>query len=96
MADTKDLVTKRKEAYDFIKNTLRQPPWRLPLDASDEILADLIFGEPKPRYVSALSSLREGKENPTEELVKHFKDLCQNIIAESEINQYLVNPFKNP
>jgi hypothetical protein len=93
MSDTRDLETKRQDAYDFIKNTLHLPPWHLPLDASDEMLADLIFGEPKPRYISALSSLREGKKNPTEELVKRFKDLCKSIIAESEINHYLVDPF---
>jgi hypothetical protein len=94
MADTKDLIIKRKEAYNFIKTTLRLPPWNLSRDASDEKLADLIFGDAKPIYLSGLSSLREGKKNPTEELVKLFKDLCKNIVAESEINQYLVDPFK--
>ena len=93
MADAKDLKAKRVEAHNFIKNTLHLPPWHLPLDSSNEVLSDIIFGEPKPRYVSALSSLQEGKRNPTKELVKHFKDLCKNIIAESEINQYLVDPF---
>jgi hypothetical protein len=93
MSDARDIETKRKDAHDFIKNTLHLPPWHLSLDASDEILADLIFGDAKPRYVSALSLLQEGKKNPTRELVKCFKDLCKNIIAESEINQYLVDPF---
>ena len=94
MTDTKDLVAKRKEAYKFIKRTLHLPPWQLPLDASDEQLADVIMGEPRAEYVSAVSSLREGKSNPTRELVECFKNLCKGIIAESEINQYLVDPFK--
>jgi hypothetical protein len=93
MSDARDIETKRKDAHDFIKNTLHLPPWHLPLDVSDEILADLIFGDAKSRYVSALSLLREGEKNPTEELVKYFKELCKNVIAESEINQNLVDPF---
>lgn len=93
MVDAKDLVAERKEAYKFIKRTLQLPPWRLPLDASDTELADLIMGDAKAEYVSALSSLREGESNPTEELVRCFKNLCNGVIAESEINQYLVDPF---
>ena len=93
MADIRGRETKRKDAYDFIKNTLHNPPWNLPLDASDANLAEYIMGEPKAEYVSALSSLREGKSDPTKELVRCFKDLCKGIIAESEINQYLVTPF---
>ena len=94
MADTKDLVAKRKEAYKFIKRTLHLPPWQLPLDTSDAKLAEYIMGDAKAEYVSALSSLREGKGNPTEELVRCFKKLCHSVIAESEINQHLVDPFK--
>ncbi len=77
MADTKDSVTDRKEAYKFIKRTLHLPPWRLRLDIPDTELAEYIMGDAKAEYVSALSSLREGKSNPTEELVRCFKKLCQ-------------------
>jgi len=94
MANAKDLVTKTKEAYNFIKNTLHNPPWNLPLDISDAKLAEYVMGEPKAKYVSAFSSLREGKSDPTEELVRCFKKLCNGVIADSEIDQYLVAPSK--
>jgi len=94
MADNKDLIAKRKEAYDFIKNTLHNPPWNLLLDISDAKLAEYIMGDAKAEYVSALSSLREGTSNPTKELVRCFKELCNGVVAESEINQYLIDPFK--
>jgi len=94
VANTKDLVTKRKEAYDFIKNTLYNPPWNLSLDRSDAKLAEYVMGDAKAEYVSALSSLREGTSNPTKELVRCFKELCNGVVAESEIKQYLCDPFK--
>lgn len=94
MANIKDLVSKRKEAYDFIKNALKNPPWHLPLNISDSQLAEYIMGDAKAEYIATLSSLREGKNNPTKKLVECFKNLCEGIIAESEINQYLVDPFK--
>ena len=53
------------------------------------------MGDAKAEYVATLFSLREGKNNPTKKLVECFKNLCEGIIAEPEINQYLVDPFKN-
>ena len=96
MADSKDLIIKRKEAYGFIKNTLRNPPWELSIDISDAQLVEYIMGDAEAEQVSALSSLREGTGNPTKELVSCFKKLCicNGVISESEINQYLVDPFK--
>ena len=94
MADNKDLIANRKEAYGFIKNTLKNPPWQLSLDISDSQLAEYIMGDAKAKYVSAMSALREGTANPTKYLVDSFKNLVKGIIAESEIKQYLCDPFK--
>ena len=92
MADTKELVAKRKEAYKYIKDTLHQPPWHIPLNISDAQLADVLGGT--HGLEKSLHSLREGKANPTRYLVDSFKDLVKQVIAESEINQYLIDPFK--
>lgn len=91
MADTKDLVAKRKEAYEYIRTTICKG-LGVPPDASDTELANQlggIFG-----LKNSLKALREGKANPTTQLVEAFKALLLPFIAESEINSCLVDPFK--
>jgi hypothetical protein len=93
MADTKDLVAKRKEAYEYIRATICDR-LEVSTDAPDIIteLADKLGG--KFGLKDSLKALREGKVNPTAQLVKAFKALFVPVIAESEINSYLVDPFK--
>ena len=93
MSDTKDLIAKRIRAYEYIKNTLSRPPWSIPLDASDAQLADILGGTIE--LEDSLRLLREGKHNPTNRLVTAFKNFVRGIVAESEIDAYLVDPFKN-
>ena len=92
MADTKELIAKRIEAYEHIKNTLHRPPWNIPLDISDAQLADVLGGTIELK--DELSALREGKDNPRPRLVTAFKSFVVPIVLESEIDAYLVTPFK--
>ena len=93
MADSKDLIIKRKEAYEYIKNTLRHPPWNIPLDISDAQLADVLGGT--WGLETALVLLKEGKANPSPDLVKTFKALAiSSVVPESRTDQYLVDPFR--
>ncbi len=92
MADTKDLIAKRKEAYEFIKHSFHQPPFSFPPNISFSRLANALGGI--PGLLSSLHSLQTGKANPTELLVEQFKDEFKQLIAESEIKQYLIDPFK--
>lgn len=84
---------KRKEAYAYIKKTLHQPPWNIPLNISDAQLANVLGGTIE--LTDSLHSLREGKHNPTTRLVESFKNFFNGMIDESTINQYLVDPFEN-
>ena len=93
MSATKDLIAKRKRGYEFIRNTLFQPPWNIPLNASDAQLANILGGTIE--LEDSLRLLREGKHNPTNRLVTAFKNFVRGIVAESEIDAYLVDPFKN-
>ena len=92
MPDISDLETKRKEAYKYIKNTLHQPPWHIPLDIPDAQLADVLGGTIE--LTDSLRLLREGKHNPTNRLVTAFKNLVGDFEAEAEIDSHLITPFK--
>jgi len=94
MADTKELIAKRKEAYEYIVNTLSQPPWHIPLPRSDERLADILGGT--VGLTDSIQQLREGTQNPTNVLLTAFRDLVEGIVADSTIDEYLVAPFQNP
>jgi len=91
MANTKDLEIKRKQAYEYIKNTLHQPPWHIPLNISDTQLADKLGGT--IALADSLRLLREGKHNPTNRLIIAFKNLVGEFKTESEINSHLIDPF---
>jgi hypothetical protein len=93
MTDIKDLKAKRIEAYEYIRATICDR-LGVPTDAPDLVteLADKLsvkFG-----LKDSLKALQEGKSNPTAQLVKAFKALFTPVIAEAEINSYLVAPFK--
>ena len=91
MADTRDLETKRKEAYGYIKNTMYQPPWQVPLEISDAKLADVLGGTIE--LIDSLRLLREGKHNPTKRLIVAFKDFVKGFVKESDIDANLISPF---
>jgi hypothetical protein len=91
MADNEDLVTLRKEAYEYIKNTLYQPPWNIPLDISDAKLADVLGGTLELH--DSLRLLRDGKHNPTKRLITAFRDFVKGFETDAEVNAHLVTPF---
>jgi hypothetical protein len=93
MAENKDLIAKRIRAYEYIRATICDK-LGVPTDAADLVteLADKLSG--KFGLKDSLRALREGKANPTSQLVEAFKALFLPVIAESEINSYLVDPFK--
>lgn len=93
MPDTKDLLAKRKEAYEYIIHALSQPPWHIPLPVSDEHLANKLGGAVGLR--DSIRQLREGTHNPTNSLMTVFKVHIKGIIADSEVDAHLVTPFKN-
>jgi len=93
MADTKELIAKRIEAYEHIKNTLHRPPWNIPLDISDAQLADVLGGTIE--LTDSLRLLREGKHNPTNRLITAFRNLVKGFEPDSEVDAYLVAPFNN-
>jgi len=93
MADTKDLMTSRKEAYEYIRATICDR-LGVPTDAPDIIteLADKLGG--KFGLKDSLRYLREGRDNPTAQLVEAFKSCFIPVIEESVIDSHLVDPFK--
>jgi hypothetical protein len=93
MADVKDLKAKRIEAYEYIRATICDR-LGVPTDVPDLVteLADKLGG--KFGLKESLKALREGKANPTTQLVEAFKSRFLPVIAEPEIDSHLVNPFK--
>jgi hypothetical protein len=93
MEEAKDLKAKRIEAYEYIRATICDR-LGVPTDTPDLVteLADKLGG--KFGLKDSLKALREGKANPTAQLVEAFKSLFLPVIAESEINSYLIDPFK--
>ena len=78
----------RKRAYDFIINNVQN--FKLVSHTNrDEALADHL-----DISVDELISLREGKIDPSPELVKAFKRCCSLGVTEERIDIYLVTPFK--
>ena len=67
MEATKDLVTKRREAYDFIVRKAKLTNWSPPIN-SDKALADALDID-----VTELISLKEGRENPTQRLIERVR-----------------------
>jgi hypothetical protein len=83
----------RKKAYGYIRavvinrvNFVRSSPI-----VSDVDLADVLGGTFGLK--DDLKSLREGKSDPSQRLIKAFKDLVGPIVHEDEIDSYLVTPF---
>lgn len=93
MVENKDLIANRIRAYEYIRATICDR-LGVPTDATDLVteLADKLGG--KFGLKDSLTALREGKANPTPQLVEAFKSLFLPVIAEPEIDSYLVDPFK--
>jgi len=89
MANTKDLVAKRKEAYKFIRRKLLRIKWSPPIN-SDEALASTL-----DVYLEELLSLKEGRSNPTQRLIKGVRTFFAEEVSEDDIRGYLIEPFTN-
>lgn len=83
-------IEKRRAAYKYIKDVAN----RIPQPSVDEIteLADVLGG--KFGLKDALRGLREGTLDPTEQLVKAFKDFVGPTVSGFEISANLIEPFK--
>jgi hypothetical protein len=91
MDGNKELGEKRRKAYEYIRATVCNRIGT-PANVSDIELADKLSG--KFGLKDSLKALRKGKANPTAQLVEAFKTLFIPVIAESEIDSYLVDSFK--
>jgi hypothetical protein len=91
MINSDDLIKKRKEAYEYIKQTIITRMY-FPKNSTNVKLADRLGGTVGIK--SALDGLQSGKTDPTPKLVDAFKGLFLPLIPESTINSYLVDSFK--
>lgn len=91
MTNTEKLVAARREARTYIKDTLHNPPWNIPLDMPDAKLADVLGGT--IGLADSLRRLKEGTHNPTKRLVTAFKNHVRGLIADNEIDSHLIDPF---
>jgi hypothetical protein len=94
MVDNTDLTRNRIRAYHFIKYLFASVNWvdvDLRRDNDVALTVDV--------KLSDLTSLREGKANPSAKLVdgvkKFFAD-NPNITLAADIDRVLVDPFKQP
>ena len=83
-----DEATNRKRAYHYIAENVREMNWNPPIN-SDKRLADIL-----DISIDELNSLKEGTSDPSDKLVITFKDLASLIISDTEIESYLVEPFR--
>lgn len=83
-------IEKRRTAYTYIKHVVD----RIPQPSIDEIteLADVLGG--KFGLKDALRALREGKADPTEQLIEAFSDFVGPTVPDFEISANLIEPFK--
>lgn len=91
MTDIRDLETKRKDAYAYIKSMILSRR-HVPANAPDVQLADALGGTIE--LTDSLRLLKEGIHNPTKRLVEAFKREFKSEIPESTIDSHLVDPFK--
>ena len=92
MGKIEELTQKRREAYEYIRQTAYNR-MHAPKDVTDAQLADILGGTLE--LTDSIRLLREGKHNPTKRLVQAFKREFKNEILESTIDAYLVIPFRN-
>lgn len=88
MTNTKELVAKRKEAYEFIWRKLKNflSTWGI---TSDKTLASTLDVS-----LEEIVSLKEGRTNPTQRLIKGIINLFDKEVTKEEIDIYFVRPFK--
>lgn len=91
MAVSGDLITKRKEAYRYIRHNLEETMYYL-RDVTNTKLAAGLGGT--DGLTEALDNLESGNANPTPRLVDAVKGFFLQLIPESTINANLVDPFK--
>jgi hypothetical protein len=84
----KDKIASRKQAYSFIlkkvKELILASNYRLSKGAE---LLDYIS-------INDLTEPREGISDPSQHLIAKLKCFLKGITSESEINRYLIRPFK--
>ena len=92
MTNAQELVTKRKEAYEYIKSIVCSKR-NMPTSPTDVQLADALGGTIE--LTDSLRLLKEGTHNQTNRLVIAFKREFKDEILESTIDAYLITPFKD-
>jgi len=105
MSDAKDLIAKRKRAYEFIVGCVKNRVL-LPNIDSDRALAELLCrpedlrdrkisveAEIESMYVD-LIALKEGRANPSQRLIDGFRAYFDGMVLEDDIEAYLITPFK--
>ena len=105
MADTEELIAKRKKAYVFIVENAKTKVL-LPNINSDGALAKAlcrpeeqreagIYVEKEIEFMYAnLVALKEGTDNPSSRLIEGVRSFFGPTIPDFEIDSHLVDPFK--
>jgi hypothetical protein len=89
MVDNKELVRNRKRAYDFVKHLFVHPIW-----VGADLTRDSDIAHTLDIELSDLTSLREGKANPSAKLVNGVKVFFVGITHAADIDHILVEPFR--
>ena len=95
---TLDIINKRKRAYECIWRLVENSVlfWDPPID-SDRRLAQVLAKSAKEDDITRLEtdiiSLKEGKINPSQELVSGVKRFFEKYLSEDRIDSQLVEPF---
>ena len=77
----------RMDAYTYLLRKIRE---------AGHLQYDMSYPESSDDYLSLdeMVKLREGLADPSEELVSASKKLLKSVAGETEINRYLITPFK--
>ncbi len=81
-------VENRKQAYEYMIYVVQNQLNWIPAINSDRKLTDAL-----DIPVTELHSLKEGISDPSDKMVKEFKKLVCPLTSESEVENYLVEPF---
>jgi hypothetical protein len=81
-------IEMRKRAYQYMFEEAKKLLWTPSID-SDERLADTL-----DISLNELTSLKEGLSNPSAKMITTFKSLVCPMVSETDVDLYLVKPFK--
>jgi len=84
-----DRKQSRMRAYGYIVKVVKTRVNSIPPIDSDEGLADSMDVP-----IAEIENLKMGRSDPSEKMVSWFVDITEKLVPKSEIENYLINPFR--